>query len=203
MEELSTRERFLEAGKKEFLKKGFKDTSLRQISKELGLTIGAFYGCFKSKEDLFDAIVSGPAEELLDYYVTYQKNYMAQKPESQLKHLGDASKEGLNAMLDFMYKYYDEFKLVFCRSSGTKYESYLEKFISVEVDSTRKFLNLMEENMFFSAEIDEQLSHNLATMLFKGVIEVFEHDMAYEHAKSYVNKLQLFYTAGWMRLFEE
>ncbi len=203
MEEINTRERFLKEGKKEFLKNGFKDTSLRQISKKLGLTLGAFYGCFKNKEDLFDAIVFRPAEELLDYYVTFHNNYMALEPKNQLNSLGKVPKEGLNAMLEYMYRHYEECKLLFCRSAGTKYEDYIEEFISVEVDSTRRFLNLMKENMFFSPEIDDQLSHNLASMLFKGIIEVFEHDMSYEHARSYVNKLQLFHTAGWMRLFEE
>jgi AcrR family transcriptional regulator len=203
MEETNTREKFLEAGKKEFLEKGFKDASLRQISKKLGFTLGAFYGCFKSKEDLFESIVSEPAGELFDYYVECHKNYFADGPDIQRKRLGKASGEALNDMIDYMYEHYDEFKLLFCKSAGTKYESYLEKFISVEVDSTKQFLNLMKENMFFSVEIDDQLSHNLSSMLFKGIIEVFEHDMSYEHAKSYIHKLHMFYTAGWMRLFEE
>jgi len=202
MEEINTKKKFLEAGKKEFLEKGFKDASLRQISKKLGFTLGAFYGCFKSKEDLFDAIVSEPAEEMFNYYVACHENYMAENPGVQRNRLGKASEEALNSMLDYMYKHYDEFKLLFCRSTGTKYESYLERFVSVEVDSTKQFLNLMKENKFFSADIDDQLSHNLSSMLFKGIIEVFEHDMSYDHAKSYVHKLHLFYTAGWMRLFE-
>ncbi|MDF2511312.1 MAG: TetR/AcrR family transcriptional regulator, partial [Herbinix sp.] len=58
MEELITRQRFLEEGKKVFLEKGYQDTSLRQLCKTLGLTLGAFYGYFKGKEALFEAIVS-------------------------------------------------------------------------------------------------------------------------------------------------
>ena len=56
----STREKILEAGKKEFLEKGFRDASLRTIVKEAGVTTGAFYGYYKSKEDLFDALVAEP-----------------------------------------------------------------------------------------------------------------------------------------------
>lgn len=198
-----TKEKFLEEGKKEFLKNGYKETSLRQLCKNLGLTQGAYYGCFNGKADLFDAIVSKPAEELFNFYVKFHKDYMALDPNTQYQLVGDVSTEALNIMLDYMYKYYDEFKLLFCRSVGTKYESYMEQFIAVEVASTRQFLNAMEINGFFTADIDDQLSHNLATMLFKGIIEAFEHDMTYEHAKKYIHKLRIFYTAGWMKLFEK
>lgn len=131
------------------MEKGYKETSLRQLCKKIGLTQGAFYGYFNGKEDLFDAIVSVPAEELLTCYVKYHKDYMAQDPEAQYEQVGDISTEALNTMLDYMCKYYDEFKLLFCRSIGTKYESYMEQFISIEVVSTRRFLNLMETNGFF------------------------------------------------------
>ncbi|SHO44031.1 TetR/AcrR family transcriptional regulator [Anaerocolumna xylanovorans] len=202
MVEIFTKEKFLEEGKKEFLVKGYKETSLRQICKNLGLTLGAFYGYFSGKEDLFDAIVSKSAKELFDFYTRCHKDYMEQDPKAQFDHIGDISSTELQTMVDYMYRYYDEFKLVFCRSSGTKYEFYLEQFIVIEVAATRQFLDLMEANGFMTAEIDDQLSHNLASMLFKGLIEIFEHDMPYEQAAKYVHKLGLFYTAGWMKLFE-
>jgi len=202
MEGTLTKEKFLEEGKKEFLKKGYKETSLRQLCKRLGFTLGAFYGYFTGKEDLFHAIVSGPAEHLYDYYVKLQNDYMAMDPSMQYEQIGNISKTALDTMVDYMYQYYDEFKLLFCRSSGTEYESYMDKFVSIEVDATRQFLILMERNGFFSVDIDDQLSRNLANMLFKGIIEIFEHDMTYEHAKKYIHMLRIFYTAGWMKLFE-
>lgn len=45
------------AAMQEFLEKGFKSASLRNIVKTAGVTTGAFYGYFKSKEDLFEALV--------------------------------------------------------------------------------------------------------------------------------------------------
>lgn len=202
MEEILTKEKFLEEGKKEFLLKGYRETSLRYLSKKLNFTLGAFYGYFKSKEDLFDAIVFKPAQELLAYYTKCHEDYMEQDPKTQFDKVGDVSGNALRFMLDYMYDYYDEFKLLFCRSAGTKYEFYLEQFIAIEENSTIQFLDLMKENGILSVEIDDQLNHNLASMLFKGIIEIFEHDMSYEHAKDYVHKLRMFYTAGWMKLFE-
>ncbi len=51
-------------GKKSFLAKGFRSASLRSIVKEAGVTTGAFYGYYKSKEDLFRALVGEPAQNI-------------------------------------------------------------------------------------------------------------------------------------------
>ena len=52
-----TLENIHRAAKTEFLEKGYKDASLRNIVKSVGMTTGAFYGYYKSKEELFEAIV--------------------------------------------------------------------------------------------------------------------------------------------------
>ncbi len=202
MSEMLTKEQFITAGKKEFLAKGYKEASLRQIAKRLGFTSGAFYGNFKSKADLFDAIVSQPAKELMDLYVSYHDHYLSQSPRKQCDHLGDISAEALNSMISYMYRQYDVFKLIFCRSSGTVYEQYLDQLIAVEVNSTKQFLQVMKENRYFSPNIDEQLCYILSSMLFNGVVAIFTYDMPYEYAIKYIRKLHIFYTAGWMKLFE-
>ena len=59
MEEKSTAtlERIQQAAMEEFTEKGFQGASLRQIVKQAGVTTGAFYGYFSSKEALFASIV--------------------------------------------------------------------------------------------------------------------------------------------------
>lgn len=49
-ERLTMLERIHQAAKAEFLEKGFQAASLRQIVKTVGMTTGAFYGYYKSKE---------------------------------------------------------------------------------------------------------------------------------------------------------
>ena len=57
-ENLGTRDNILRAAMAEFLDKGFQGASLRQIVKNAGVTTGAFYGYFSSKEALFNALWS-------------------------------------------------------------------------------------------------------------------------------------------------
>ena len=56
----ATLNHILLAAMEEFSDKGFLGASLRQIVKKAGVTTGAFYGYFSSKEALFAALVEPP-----------------------------------------------------------------------------------------------------------------------------------------------
>ena len=62
--DMTTREKILYYGKQEFLHKGFKDASLRNISAAAGMTTGAVYTHFKDKNALFEAIVAPVCEQV-------------------------------------------------------------------------------------------------------------------------------------------
>lgn len=54
-----TESRIMEAAARLFLEKGYRDTSIQDIVDEVGgMTRGAFYHHFKSKEDIFDAVTT-------------------------------------------------------------------------------------------------------------------------------------------------
>ena len=53
----STLARIHQVARKEFREGGFCGASLRSIVKSVGMTTGAFYGYYKSKEELFAALV--------------------------------------------------------------------------------------------------------------------------------------------------
>lgn len=61
----------------------------------LGVTTGAIYRYYTDKEALFDAIVSAPAEQLVNQYRRAQQQYAAMSLEKQLKGLSSISKENM------------------------------------------------------------------------------------------------------------
>ena len=66
----TTQEKILYAAKAEFLEKGFQTASLRTIVKEAGVTTGALYGYYGSKEAIFDALV----EECYTHFLSAYRN---------------------------------------------------------------------------------------------------------------------------------
>lgn len=67
-----TREIILDTAIKHFLRDGFSGASLRSIVKDAGLTTGAFYKYYPTKEMLFDALIDPYIEHI---YMKYMMGY--------------------------------------------------------------------------------------------------------------------------------
>jgi AcrR family transcriptional regulator len=80
-----TLERLVDAGIELFGSQGFHATSVREIVDAAGLTKGAFYHHFESKEDLLHVI----HEEFIDFHLAGQRVILAevQTPHERLYHL--------------------------------------------------------------------------------------------------------------------
>lgn len=199
MEELSTQDKLLKAGKEEFLAKGYKDASLREIGKKAGFTLGAFYGYYPNKEALFHDIVHKPAEKLYNCYLNTQTEFATFPIERQRKEMDNVSDKGLMEMIDIIYTDFDIFKLLFFCSAGTEYENYMQKFIDIEINSTYRFIGLLNEQGH-KLNVDDELIHILASAMFSGMLEVVDHNMNKEKATGYITQLRMFYSAGWHKI---
>ena len=87
----NTLDRILDAGEQEFLEKGFQAASFRNIVKNAGVTTGAFYGYYKSKEELFEALVKEPADFFMNEYKKVQYRFKELTPKEQEEEVGEAS----------------------------------------------------------------------------------------------------------------
>lgn len=121
--ENNTLDDILSAAKAEFSEKGFQSASLRRIVKNAGVTTGAFYGYFKRKEELFDALVGEQYDMLMGMFCETQNAFTRLSPKEQVQQMDELSGEGMKKMMDYCYANKDEFKLILCSSDGTKYEN--------------------------------------------------------------------------------
>ena len=81
-----TLERIQQAALDEFSEKGFLGASLRQIVKHAGVTTGAFYGYFSSKEALFASIVEPHAAILMKTLFITWWNWKWKAPFDTWRH---------------------------------------------------------------------------------------------------------------------
>lgn len=200
--EATTLKNILSAGKKEFLEKGFRSASLRNIAKEANVTTGAFYGYFKSKEQLFDCLVSKSAGICMTRYKLAQNTFADLPAEQQAKEMGNISGDCMDDMVDYMYDHFDDFKLILCCSEGTKYENFIHEMVEIEVEATYRFMNVLRDIGRRVNNIDPALVHILASGMFSAYFEMIIHDMPKKQAKSYVKELRAFYTAGWKSVMD-
>ena len=188
------------AGKREFLLRGFSGTSLRNIVKCAGVTTGAFYGYFLSKEDLFDELVLEHYNVLMKRFINAQDNFAALSDEGKVKHMDSAPGEYMEFLVEYIYQNFDAFKLLVCCSEGTKYEGFIHEMVEIEVEATHRFLDVLKSFGKNVKQIDLQLEHILVSGLFSAFFEIVAHDMPKQKAMSYVEELREFFTAGWKKL---
>ena len=198
--EQTTLQNILEAGRQEFLSKGFKSAYLRSIVREAGVTTGAFYGYYKSKEELFDAIVAEPASVFMDKFKEAHIAFAELPPDQQPENMGSISGSCMDWMTDYVYDHFDEFKLLLCASEGTKYEHLIHEMVEIEVAATHDFMDVLRSLGFQVKDIDPRLEHLLVSGMFTGFFEMVIHDMPQDKAREYVKELKAFHTAGWMKI---
>ena len=190
----------LEAGKREFLEKGFQGASLRNIAASLGVTTGAIYGYYTDKEAMFDALVSEPGQELVERYREVQKAFSARPLEEQVNNLPEVPEIEAAWMMAYIYDHFDAFKLITCAAAGTRYEHYLDTLAEIEDNAGRALIDRMREAGYPVPEIDDELIHIMSSALFNGMFETVRHDMPREKAMQYMNSLRDFYYAGWFKI---
>lgn len=198
--EPTTLRRIHAAALQEFLAKGFKSASLRSIVKTAGVTTGAFYGYYASKEDLFDALVGEHYDFLLGCFYKAQKAFAEIPPEEQPHHLASISGACLYDMLLYAYDHLYAFKLILCCSEGTRFSALIDEMVAIETKATHDYLAVLEKLGRPAPPIDERLEHILITGMFNTFFELMIHEMPLEAAKHYLNEMRAFYTAGWMKI---
>lgn len=190
-------EEILKAAKEEFLMLGYIEASMRNIAKKANLTTGSLYYRFLDKAEMLDAVVGNEAEELLTMFKRIQSDFAKKEIENQVSEMGSYTENGLHVMINYIYDHYDAFKIIICRSKGSKYEFYIDSLVDIEVENTYRFINELKEKNLKVREPSEDLIHILCTSFFASIFEVVQHDMKREEALKYADEIYAFNEAGW------
>ena len=196
----ATLEKIQEAVRAEFLDKGFQGTSLRQIVKNAGVTTGAFYGYFSSKEALFNALVEPHAAALMGKFMEAQTAFAELPEEEQPEHMGVESSHCVHWMVDYICQHREPVKLLLTRAEGTGYEHFVHNMVEVEVEYTLQYMEVLRRLGREIPVLDKSLCHIIASGMMSGIFEIVVHDMPREQALRDVDQLRDFYTAGWLKL---
>ena len=196
-----TEKNILNTARKHFLKDGFSGASLRNIVKDAGLTTGAFYKYYPTKEALFDALTDPYIEHIYQIYDRVVEDFEKLSAKEQTSNMSDTSGNGMDQMIDYIYEHYDNFRLLLkCGDSG-KFETFIHNMVDREMRSSLEYVKKMKEDGIEIPIVGESLMHMIFTGFFSSIFQIIEHDIDKETAKRNVHKLREFNTGGWERLW--
>lgn len=190
-----TQERIVLCAHQEFLQNGYIKANLRRIADNAKATTGALYAHFKNKEELFDALVREPAEELLSRFKEMHEQAQTASGEDTFVQTESVSSEGTDWMLEYIYEHFDTFKLIACCSEGTPYSRYIDQLIEIEESTIKRTL---PEDAFKAT--GDFFIHVISSSGFRELFEVVAHDLPKEEAVRYMKKIKQFRYGGWREI---
>ena len=164
------------------------------------MTTGAFYGYYKSKEELFEALVGEHYRYIMDRFRGAQKEFAQLPPQEQPENLSNISGMSMFDMLCYAYDHLEEFKLLLRCAGGTRFEGMIDEMVEIETKGTHDYLAVLKKLGRPAPHIDARLEHILITGMFNAFFELIIHEMPLSDAETYLQEMRAFYTAGWMKI---
>lgn len=196
------RSRIVIAARREFINNGFRKTSMRTISAKSGVVLGNIYNYFKTKDDIFYAVLR-PLLAVLDermssYHIEHNKI-------DQLDFSLQGQKDLLRETLKIIFLYKEELKLLLFESKGTSLEAFRENFIEKQIAISKEYIDQMQK-------VYPQIQTNVSSLFFRlssstwvtiiGEI-VSSAEIRKEEAKQALSEYIRYNTAGWRELINQ
>ena len=158
----------LKNAKAEFLQNGFEKASMRSIAAMTGITAGALYKHFPSKAAIFEALVEPLITQTLSIGSDFSKIAIHLYETKDFLSTKEAIRISLQNLCTLVYSRFDDFRLLFNRSAGTKYENIRHEFVMADVTACKKFIADLKKTRYKSPILKRRsaslnLQHRLNT----------------------------------------
>jgi len=184
----------------EFLNYGFADASMRRIAASAGMSAAGLYKHFPSKEEMFSALVEPAYQGLM---ALYRQEETAEREALKAGIVTEKWKSGGEARLamTYIYDHLDAFRVLICKSQGTRYESFLHDLAVEEEKTTMAMMELLKAQGHPINDVNPSQFHLLVTANVNAVFQAVQHDFTREEALNYADTLDRFFAKGWQTFF--
>ncbi len=192
-------ESIMEAATKEFLTYSFTDASMRRIASAAEMSVSGLYKHFACKEEMFAALIEPAYQGLLALFrgeeMTQREN-IAAEGVSEWENGRDA-----RLAVSYIYDHLDAFRLLVCKSQGTKYENFLHDLAAIEEQATLSFMEEMKKQGIKINDFRMKELHLLTTANINAIFQTVEHGFTKEEALHYADTLDRFFSKAWGEFF--
>lgn len=151
--------RILLSAQEEFLSRGYKDVSIRQIAQRADTTAGNIYSYFPSKDELFKQVIY-PVLNQLENLLKFDTGDNFSKPD--ITYI-------TSEISKIFLSYKKEFMILLTGSAGSAFEGTKIKLTSLAANRFKQeFIPLLDDK-----DIDDNLSDILAVSFVEGLISIF------------------------------
>lgn len=195
-----TRKRILIVSKRLFLKKGFRETTTRDIASEAGINLSNLYHYFASKDELFRVLLK-PATDTLESMLNEHHGI---KGEDILSMKEEGYVEAtLEEYMDAIRKYRNLLKLLLFKSQGSSLEGYKEYYVEKATRLVLDWLKAMKtKHPEINTDVSDFFIHLNNVWMFTLLEEILMHDLTEEEVRSVMSEYIQFEVIGWRKMIQ-
>lgn len=193
-----TRKRIFNASKRLFLKKGFRETTTRDIAREAGINLSNLYHYFPSKDELFRGLLK-PATDTLEAMLNEHHgikgvDILSMQEEGYVETT-------LEEYMDAIRKYRNLLKLLLFKSQGSSLEGYKEYYVEKATRLVLDWLKAMKaKHPEINTDVSDFFVHLNNVWMFTLLEEVLMHDLTEEEVRSVMSDYIQFEVIGWRKM---
>lgn len=191
--------KILDISREQFLKHGYRKTSMRTIASKANVGLSNIYNYFKNKDEILEIIMQPVFKEL---------NFMFSKHNDSAYisltwfDTDDISQlEEFQQHLNFITSYKKELNLLLHKCSGSKYENIRCYIIDRYAESSKIYLELMKDKY---PQVNKDISmffiRTLASWWVQIVSEIVSQNLSKDEITKFTIDYMNFGTGGWERL---
>ena len=193
----------LKNAKAEFLQNGFEKASMRSIAAMTGITAGALYKHFPSKAAIFEALVEPLITQTLNIGTDFSKIAIHLYETEDTAAIKGAIHTSLQNLFTLVYSRFDEFKLLFNRSAGTKYENIRHEFVMADVAACKKFIGDLKKHGISVRPLNDDRLHLIYSTALTPLFEIITHEYSYKKALSFMDILTDVMYFCWTKIMQQ
>ena len=185
--------------REEFLEKGFEGASVRSIGARAGMTSAGLYRHYTDKAAMYDSMVE-PVIKSIEKWSEDHKKTAYYHVENHDNNSDLFAETFLDLIRDIIIPHKDEFRLLLTSSRGTKYENFINDFVSGNQTEMMKMFGYLKSKGYPVKEVSEEELHILLSAYLTACFEPVIHCFGDEQIESHLNTVREFFLPGWRNL---
>ena len=195
------RQRILVVARQEIITHGVRNTSIRSVARKTGIATGNIYNYFKSKDELFRAVL----KPLID---TIERYILSHNEERHLNidvfNVNEFQDEHIQTMKMLVKNFRPELRLLLFNAEGTSLAGYADRITDHQTHIGKEYLRLMKERYpHINIDISPFFLHIASSTWVNIFCELVQHEDYEEHeVERALEQYAAYSTAGWKTLIK-
>jgi len=187
----------LDAARNEFIRKGFKDASMRSIANNAGVGLSNIYNYFLNKDEIFLSIVK-PARDTLYRFIN--QNHSEESIDFNRTTTFGHQEETIEYYITLIDRYKEELRLLLFHSQGSSFGNFRESFTDYITDVSFNYMEMEKKHYPDTQDISPFFIHTLASWMVSVMGEIVTHDISKQKIREFFREYFRFEFAGWREL---